>query len=61
MRYLYRRGPGASRRVMHLSHHDSRGRIDRTQCGRTDWDTSINMPWGLGRPVCKRCRAAVAS
>lgn len=53
MSYLYRRGQGAKRRVMHLAHYDRLGRIRGSLCGRTDLDTSINVP--LGQPTCKRC------
>lgn len=52
--FLYRRAKGAERRVMHLAHYDAHGQIDQTWCGRTDYDTSINVP--LGQPICKVCR-----
>lgn len=57
-RYLYRRGRGAHRRVMHLAHYDAFGRIDGAWCGMPNLDTSINVP--LGRPRCKRCSKKVA-
>ena len=58
MRYLYRRGPGSKRRVMHLALFNAvtGGPIMRPLCGRgTDYNTTINAPFGLGRPVCKDC------
>lgn len=55
MSYLYRRGQGAKRRVMHLAHYDRLGRIRGSLCGRADLDTSINVP--LGQPTCKLCEA----
>lgn len=58
MRYLYRRGHGAKRRVMHLCGYDGRTGEPTMQplCG-IDYplDTTSNVPWGLA--VCKRCRA----
>lgn len=59
MRYLYRRGPGAARRVVHLTPYDPRTGDPTMQplCGRANgitFDTTINLP--LGRPLCKRCR-----
>lgn len=59
MRYLYRRGPGAKRRVMHITSHDpvTGQPTMRPLCLRgSDYDTTINAPFGLGRPVCKRCK-----
>jgi len=58
MRYLYRRGKGASRRVMHLTPYDPYTGEPTMYpiCGRTNGiqlDTTINVP--LGRPLCKRC------
>ena len=54
--YLYRRGKGASRRVMHLAKYTQRGEIAGAVCGtRIRLDTSINVP--LARPICKKCRA----
>ena len=60
MKYVYKRGKGARRRVMHLSAHDRTGQIVGVLCGstRVRFDTYINVP--LGVPVCKRCRAALA-
>lgn len=62
MRYLYRRGPGAKRRVMHLTGHDWRtGEPEgKPLCrARGPFDTTCNLP--LGRPTCKRCVAAFAA
>ena len=52
-RFLYRRGSGSRRRVMHLAHYDGFGEIDRAWCGRNDYNTTINVP--LGQPRCKDC------
>ena len=60
MRYLYRRGHGAKRRVMHLCGYDPRtGQPTMVPlCGiRYTFDTTINMPFALGQPVCRRCKA----
>ena len=54
--YLYKRGAGAMRRVMHLARYNSRGEIIGAACGtRIGLDTSCNLP--LGQPVCKSCKA----
>lgn len=60
MSFLYRRGKGAERRVMHLSRHNRSGNIVGPMCGRDglNLNTSINVP--LGRPVCKDCRKEAA-
>ena len=57
MNYLYRR-PGAARRVMHIERCDITGRgLMQPLCGerRFRFNTTINAPFGLGRPVCRRC------
>lgn len=54
MTLLYRRGPGAARRVMHIAEYDRMGKIRGALCGRDDFNTSINL--SLGRPICKDCR-----
>ena len=56
MAYLIRRGKKALYRQSraHLAHYDPQGRIDRAWCGRTNFDLSSNVPWGL--KVCKQCR-----
>jgi len=51
--FLYERGEGAKRRVMHLAHYNAHGVIDGTWCGSLRFNTSINLP--LGRRVCKTC------
>ena len=51
--FLYRRGAGAKRRVMHLAHFDGHGQVDGAWCGFTAYDTSINL--SLGRPICRNC------
>jgi hypothetical protein len=65
MRYLYKRGKGAKRRVMHLCGYDPRtgqptmDPLCRQGAGWGLFDTTCNFP--LGQPVCKRCsRMAVA-
>ena len=58
MRYLYRRGPGAKRRVMHLCGFDPRtGEPTMVPlCGiKYQFNTTINM--SLAQPICKRCRS----
>jgi len=58
MRYLYRRGHGARRRVMHLTPYDPRtGQPTMSAlCGsRQAFDTTCNLP--LGQRVCRRCLA----
>lgn len=60
MRFLYKRGKGASRRVMHLCGYDPHtGQPTmRPICGqRLAFDTTCNLP--LGQPRCKRCLAAL--
>lgn len=54
-RYVYRRGEGAKRRVMHLAGYDRLGRFAGVLCGSDlDFNTSCNLP--LGQRVCRRCR-----
>lgn len=56
MRYLYKRGDGVNRRVMHLTPFDSRTGQPTMQplCDSTlQFNTTCNLP--LGRPICKRC------
>ena len=56
--YLYRRGRGAKRRVMHLAEYDKRGGVVGAACGSgVDLNTSCNLP--LGQPVCKKCNKAL--
>lgn len=62
MRYLYARGRGAQRRVMHLARFDAFGNITMAPiCGRRTaaFDTTCNVT--LGRPLCKRCAAELVS
>lgn len=62
MRFLYRRGRGAKRRIMHLCGYDQwTGEPTMVAlCGSHQaFDTTCNLP--LGQRVCKRCRAAVRS
>lgn len=59
MRYLYRRGHGARRRVMHLTGYDPRTGKPTMEalCGfRYPFNTTSNVPWG--QRTCKRCSAA---
>jgi hypothetical protein len=62
MRYLYRRGRGARKRVMHLCGHDPLTG-DPTMiplCGLPqDFDTTINVP--LGKRTCRRCLKKVTA
>lgn len=62
MRYLYQRGSGSKRRVMHLCRFDQLGYSTMQPiCGRSNgvrFDTTCNVPLGL--PLCKRCRAGAA-
>lgn len=57
MRFLYKRGRGAKRRVMHLCGYDPRTGQPTMEplCGdhRLQLDTTINVPLGLRR--CRRC------
>ena len=61
MRYLYKRGQGSKRRVMHLTPHDPRTGEPTMKplCGRVRlaFDTTCNLP--LGR-VCRRCNVAAS-
>jgi len=55
--YAYRRGPGATSRVMHIAIHDPMTGEPtlRTLCDRglLRLNTTINVPFG--QPVCKWC------
>lgn len=54
-RFVFRRGSGSARRVMHLPGFDRLGRFNGVLCGSAlDFDTSCNL--ALGRRTCKRCR-----
>lgn len=56
MRYIYRRGYGARRRVMHLCGYDEKtGEPTLRPLCRINarFDTSCNLP--LGQAVCKPC------
>lgn len=58
-RYLFKRGKGVLRRVVHLTGFDPRTGEPtmRPLCGRSPltFDMTSNVPFGL--PLCKRCRA----
>lgn len=55
--FLYKRGQGAKRRVVHLATFNRHGEIAGAWCrSRVPFDTSCNLPLGL--KVCKRCRKA---
>ncbi len=59
MRYLYRRGTGARRRVMHLCGFDPRAGEPTmvALCGIVyAFNTTCNFP--LGQRTCERCLAA---
>lgn len=53
--------PGADGRVMHIERHDAlgNGTMEPLCHVRLAFNRTINAPWGLGRPVCKRCRRIV--
>jgi hypothetical protein len=58
MRYLYKRGRGGLRRVMHLCGYDPTTGQPTMQalCGsKLAFDTTCNLP--LGQRRCKRCFA----
>lgn len=55
-RFVYRRGRGARRRVMHLAGYNRLGGFAGVLCGSSlAFDTSCNLP--LGQRICKRCRS----
>lgn len=55
--YLYRRGKGADRRVVHLAMFNSHGEVVGPWCQRrVNLNTSCNLPLGLR--VCKLCLKA---
>jgi hypothetical protein len=61
MMYLYRRGEGSKRRVMHLTPFDPRtGKPTMIPlCGiRMTFNTNINVT--LSQPVCRRCSKLAA-
>ena len=53
--FLIKRGPRARRRIAtaHLAVFDRYGEVSGAWCGRTGFDLSSNVPWGLRR--CKDC------
>ena len=54
-RFVYQRGSGSKRRVMHLAGFDRLGRFSGVLCGSAlPFNTSCNLP--LGQPTCRRCR-----
>jgi len=56
--YLYKRGKGAKKRVMHLPEYSRSGEVMGAACHTTvELNTSCNLP--LGQPVCKKCRKAL--
>lgn len=63
MRFIYKRGRGARRRVMHLCGYDPRsGQPTMVPlCGRTThrFNTTCNFP--LGGKVCKRCTGSATT
>ena len=55
-RFVYKRGNGAKRRVVHLAGYDRLGNYSGVLCNSAlPFDTSCNLPLGLR--VCKRCTA----
>lgn len=61
MRFVFRT-PGANRRVMHIERHTVTGaETFQPLCDTPGpFNRTINAPWGLGRPVCKRCERIAA-
>lgn len=63
MRYLFKRGRGARRRVVHLAGFDPRSGdvVMEPLCGRVRlrFDTTCNLP--LGRRVCRYCWLAASA
>jgi hypothetical protein len=55
MTYLIKRGRRARYRLAkaHLAHYNGFGQIDGAWCGRSGFDLSSNVPWGL--KMCKDC------
>ena len=53
-RFIWRAGHGT---VMHVAEYDRIGNLTmRSLCAaRIPFNRTINMPFRLGRPVCKRC------
>ena len=62
MRYLFNAGRGVNRRVMHIAEHNVTGDMTGYALCKigNSFNRSINAPFGLGRPVCKKCRRALA-
>jgi len=62
MRFLFRSGKGAKRRVMHIQSflRDGTPTFDPMCSTPGPFNRSINAPFGLGRPVCKKCRWVLA-
>ena len=61
MRFIWQSGPGARRRVMHLTGFDVRTGRPTMQalCGAIrDFNRSCNLP--LGQRICTRCRREAA-
>lgn len=57
MTYLLKRGKGYQRRRAHLAHYDAFGQIDRSWCGRVEFNLTSNVPWGS--KTCRHCINAV--
>lgn len=60
MQYLFKRGEGSTKRVMHIERTTSTGEHSmQPLCGnyRVTYDTTCNLP--LGRPTCKECLRAL--
>jgi hypothetical protein len=59
--FLFRRGKGAKRRVVHIAEYDRTGNPTmQPLCGRDNgiaFDTTSNVPWA--QPLCRRCRHAL--
>lgn len=60
MRFVYRRGPGAGRRVMHIAFQDPRTGevIMRPLCGQRSRFDTVNRFLGAHDPICAGCARA---
>ena len=48
--------------TMHVEEYTRSGEpTGKALCGETGFDRSVNMPFRLGQPVCKKCEAAMES
>lgn len=60
-RYVWSAGRGT---VMHIARYNAVGEcLCEPLCGSTrlPWNRTINAPFGLGKRICKNCRAVAAA